>query len=447
MPPPARISGRCLACLIRTARAQRARAQRVGALRAVGLWAAGFLLVNGALSAQAALSAPVWRGALGGVALSQPACRDGAVVVVCEGGFVRAFSYEGRGLWTYRIRGRFAPFITRGPDGITWVSRDEAGGPRNLIALNRVGKKILELRFDKPLTGRPEAGYDGRVFVPFADGVTVYTALGVKLGKAVPDFPPEEPEVYPGVSLTMTRAEGHDVNGRLRWYLDIDGAAALPAYNGEGLVIVGGRNWLLAAFRVEGGGGNGGGAAGTRPAKRYGLSRQIDAPDWVTLSAIEAALDAGTVNGNEAVFASFLRYTGRITPRAWPTPEYLADRARALRLLGRLGSPEYMPFLIDIFQREPHPDIRAAAAWAMGAIGIDREGRAIAALAAAALPVMPLRSEPVLEAVLEATAKLSLVNGPPVLEKGLSILGMYRIQKTYPALQPRAAAWFDEILR
>jgi hypothetical protein len=379
------------------------------------------------------------------MALSQPACRDGAVVVVCEGGFVRAFSYEGRGLWTYRIRGRFAPFITRGPDGLTWVSRDEPGGPRNLIALNRVGKKILELRFENPLSGQPKTGYDGRVFVPFADGVVVYTATGVKLGKAVPDFPPEEPVEYPGVSLSMSRAEGRAPDGHLRWYLDIEGAAALPAYNGEGLVIAGGRNWLLAAFRVEDGTADNHAALAT--AKRYGLSRQLDVPDWVTLSSIEAALDAGTVDGNEAVFASFLRQSSRLTPRALQTPETLSERARALRLLGRLGSPEYMPVLVDIFLRDGHPDIRAAAAEAMGAIGIDREGKAIAALSAAVLPMMPLRNERVLEAALEAVAKICLVSGPPLTGQGLSILGMYRVQKTYPALQPLAAVLLEELLR
>jgi hypothetical protein len=400
------------------------------------------------LFAEAALptpvSAPVWRGALGGMALSQPACRDGAVVVVCEGGFVRAFSYEGRGLWTYRIRGRFAPFVTRGPDGLTWVSRDEPGGPRNLIALNRVGKKILELYFDKPLSGQPKTGYDGRVFVPFADGAVVYTAAGVKLGKAVADFPPEEPVEYPGVSLSMTRAEGRTPDGHLRWFLDLEGAAALPAYNGEGLVIAGGRNWLLAAFRVDDGTADG---ATLGPAKRYGLSRQLNAPDWVTLSYIEAALDAGTVDGNEAVFASFLRYTSRITPRSFLTAEVLTERARALRLLGRLGSPEYMPFLVDVFLRDGHPDIRAAAAAGMGAIGIDREGKALAALSAAVLPVMPLRNERVIEAALEAAAKICLVNGPPLTGQGLSILGMYRVQKTYPALQPLAAVLLEELLR
>jgi hypothetical protein len=393
-------------------------------------------------------SVPVWRGALGGVALCPPSCMDGVVVVVCEGGFVRAFSYEGRDLWTYRIRGKFAPFVTRGPDGMTWVAREEAGGSKNLIALNRVGRKVSELQFDEPFTAPPEAGLDGRIFVPFGDTVVTYSFRGQKLGEskggeaAYNGFAPIRPPHYPHVSLSMTRAEGHRPGDE--WVLDIVGAAALPAYNGQGLVIVGGQNWILAAFRVE----NIPPAPPVPPAppETYGLARYAAVPAWVSVEGIAAALDRGDVNGNEQVFASFLMDMSRVKVTPKLRAERIDERVQALALLGRLGSPEYTPFLVDVLRRDTHPRIKAAAAQAIGAIGIDRGGKAIEALMDEALPVFPLRDTFFINAVVEAAGKLCLVNGPPAYDRGLAILGAFSTQQNFPGIKRWAAYWLKQVI-
>ena len=332
---------------------------------------------------------PVWRGALGGVALCPPSCRDGVVVVVCDGGFVRAFSYAGRDLWTYRVRGRLAPFVTRGPDGISWVARDEAGGPKSLIALNRVGRKISEIRFDKPFTAPPEAGRDGRIFVPFDGVAAAYTLSGQKLGESKAGladyngFAPLRDPIYPDITLTMTRAESREPGSE--WVLDIVGAAALPAYNGDGLVIAGGQNWLLAAYRVK----DASPPSAPKPPETYGLASWASPPAWVSLEGITAALDKGNVGGNERVFASFLMETCRVTPGLNIPAAGIAERVEALALLGRLGSPEYVPFLIDVLNRTSSPLVKAAAIRAIGAIGIDRDGKAMNAFIKEALPVFP----------------------------------------------------------
>jgi hypothetical protein len=375
---------------------------------------------------------------------------DGAVVAVCEGGFVRAFSYGGRDLWTFRIRGKLAPFVTRGPDGISWVAEDEADGYRKLIALNRVGRKVSELVFAEPFSAPPEAGLDGRIFVPFGETVVTYSFRGQKLGEskrgaAYNGFSPLKLPVYPHVTLTMTRAEGRRPGSE--WALDIIGAAALPAYNEDGLVIVGGQNWILAAYRVEDPP-----SVSVNTPETYKLARRTAVPDGVSsdsipvsIEGITAALDRGTVGADEWIFASFLMDISRITvvPRL-PTA-VIEERVAALTLLGRLGSTEYMPFLVDILRHETVPAIKAAAARAIGTIGIDRDGRAMSTLMNEALPIFPLGDPFVANAVVDAVGKLILVNGPPAYNQGAAILSAFFAQQNFPGLRNRAAYWLDQL--
>jgi hypothetical protein len=366
---------------------------------------------------------------------------DGAVVAVCEGGFVRAFSYAGQDLWTYRVPGKLEPFVTRGPDGISWVAQTEPGGPRKLIALNRVGRKVSELVFDKPFTAPPETGLDGRVFVPFGDTVAMYSFRGQKLGETKqggvsPDgLVPMRPPVHPHVTVTMTRVQGLQPGNE--WTLDIIGAAALPVYN-DGLVIVGGRNWILAAYRMED-------PPPAPPPETYKLAQYTAVPGWVSMEGISVALDRGAVGGNERIFASFLMDICQITAVPKLQAANIEERAAALTLLGRLGSPEYMPFLADVLRHETATAIKAAAARAIGSIGIDRDGKAMAALLNAAFPVLPLNDPFTAAALADAAGNLIIVNGPPAYNQGSAILGAYAAQKRSPGLQKRAAYWLEQL--
>jgi hypothetical protein len=406
-----------------------------------------FVVFPGAVFSQTTIPAvPAWRGALGGVLLCPPSCQDGVVIAVCDGGFVRAFSYGGRDLWTYRVRGRLAPFVTRGPDGISWVGREEEGGPKSLIALNRVGRKVSEIRFEKPFTAPPEAGLDGRIFVPFGDTVVTCTFSGQKLGESKAGgivyngFAPIRPPIYPDITLTMTRAESREPGEE--WILDIMGAAVLPAYNGDDLVIVGGQNWLLAAYRVK----DPAPPSAPKPPETYGLAKWASPPEWVTREGIAAALDRGNVGDNERVFASFLMETSRVTPTLKLPAATIAERVEALFLLGRLGSPEYVLFLVDVLNRESNPRIKAAAVRAIGAIGIDRDGKAMNAFVKAALPVFPTSDTMVLNAIVEAAGVLSVINGPPIYDRGIAVLAALSAQRTFPDIQKQTAFWLKRVL-
>jgi hypothetical protein len=356
---------------------------------------------------------------------------------------VRAFSYTGQDLWTYRIPGKLEPFVTRGPDGISWVAQTEPGGPRKLIALNRVGRKVSEIEFDKPFTAPPEAGLDGRVFVHFGDTVVMYSFQGQKLGESKQDaapssgFLPMRPPAHPHVTLTMTRAEGRRPGSE--WVLDITGAAALPVYN-DGLVIVGGRNWILAAYRMED-------PPPAPPPETYKLAQRTPVPAWVSTQGISAALDRGAVGGveNERIFASFLMDICQVATMPKPQAAGIEERVAALTLLGRLGSPEYMPFLSDVLRHETAPAIKTAAARAIGAIGIDRDGKAMSALLNEALPVFPPGDPLAATALADAAGNLVLVNGPPAYSQGAAILGAYAAQKNSPGLQKRAEYWLEQL--
>jgi hypothetical protein len=328
------------------------------------------------------------------------------------------------------------------------VAEEEAGGPRKLVALNRVGRKVSELVFTEPFSAPPEVGLDGRIFVPFGETVVTYSFRGQKLGEskqgvAYNGFSPLKPPVYPHVTLTMTRAEGRLPGSE--WALDIIGAAALPAYNEDGLVIVGGQNWILAAYRVEDPP-----SVPVKPPETYKLARRIASTDGVSsdlvsIEGITAALDRGTVGADEWIFASFLMAISQTTVVPRLPAAVIEERVAALTLLGRLGSTEYMPFLVDILYHETVPAIKAAAARAIGTIGIDRDGRAMNALMNEALPIFPLSDPFVANAVVDAVGKLILINGPPAYNQGAAILSAFFAQQNFPGLRSRAAYWLDQL--
>jgi hypothetical protein len=312
--------------------------------------------------------------------------------------------------------------------------------------LNRVGRKVSEIRFDRPFTAPPEAGLDGRIFVPFGDTVATYTFSGQKLGeskageRAYNGFTPIRLPVYPDITLTMTRAESREPGNE--WILDILGASALPAYNGDGLVIVGGENWLLAAYRVK----DPEPPVAPKPPETYGLAKLVPPPEWVSREGIAAALEREDVGENERAFTSFLMEEIWITPTLKLPAATIAERVEALALLGRLGSPEYVPFLVDVLGRESNLLVKAAAIRAIRAIGIDRDGRAMTAFVKEALPVFPTSDTVVLNAIVEAAGTLSIINGPPEYDRGIAILGALSAQRTFPGIQKQAAFWLERVL-
>ncbi|WP_100216991.1 PQQ-binding-like beta-propeller repeat protein [Treponema primitia] len=137
-----------------------------------------FCAVLGLLSpALGAQQAPAWRQALGGAVIGAPAAQAESVVAICDGGTVEAYSRQGIHLWSFNARGRLSPYLTRSPEGTSYVCRTNG----LLIALNRIGREVWRVSLGSPITAPVLVGWDGRIFVPTATQIACYTASGFLL--------------------------------------------------------------------------------------------------------------------------------------------------------------------------------------------------------------------------------------------------------------------------
>ncbi|MFP3042747.1 PQQ-binding-like beta-propeller repeat protein [Treponema primitia] len=137
-----------------------------------------FCAILGLLSpAIGAQQAPSWRQALGGAVIGVPAAQAESVVAICDGGTVEAYSRHGAHLWSFNARGRLSPYLTRSPEGTSYVCRTNG----LLIALNRIGREVWRVNLGSPITAPVLTGWDGRIFVPTATQIACYTASGFLL--------------------------------------------------------------------------------------------------------------------------------------------------------------------------------------------------------------------------------------------------------------------------
>jgi outer membrane protein assembly factor BamB len=143
------------------------------------------------------------------------------------------------------------------------------------------------------------------------------------------------------------------------------------------------------------------------------------------LGLIRQAILGGRVANRELEYTAYLMETanaGQDLDSLRPRPlVHISHRVRALQLLGIIGSRETIPFLTRIFTQDQDPVVRAAAAEAIGAIGMDPDGIALNAFSNAARSVI-LREEQVLAAMASATGAICRFSGPPVMETGIRIL-------------------------
>ena len=123
------------------------------------------------------LSEYLWRQAAGGVVLGTPSARPQSVVVALDSGVVKAYSGSGDLLWSFAVRGRLCPYITRSREGITFICSTDG----SLIAVNSAGRELWRANSGGALSGPIVAGWDGRVFVPAGKKILCYTASGTLL--------------------------------------------------------------------------------------------------------------------------------------------------------------------------------------------------------------------------------------------------------------------------
>jgi outer membrane protein assembly factor BamB len=145
------------------------------------------------------------------------------------------------------------------------------------------------------------------------------------------------------------------------------------------------------------------------------------------LERIAAAIRKGQVGQNERSYTAYLMEIAgsmEAVPEAaaLQPPVQVNYRAEAARLLAFIGSRETIPFLANLCRSDPESVVKAAAAEAIGAIGVDPDGIALAAFTALVFPQIPGRDERVMASIAAATGALCRFSGPPLSREGTRIL-------------------------
>jgi outer membrane protein assembly factor BamB len=548
---------------------------------------------SGASDAPALVTAkPTWQTAVGASVLGLPSIQGGSVAVVCNGGSVKAYTEEGKLLWTYTTPGRLAPYITRSWEGTSYVCRTNG----NLIAVNRVGRELWRVSLGAQLAAPVLIGWDGRVFAVTARKVLCYTAAGqllwskplesaiavapvpdkqggfvmalengellclsafgkvttrqlhaapvalvpltpskaptqgIRLASSIEEtqsagagvglgvlalYPDGEMEVsgesaYPPlpapsfptlaalpksaisgtgqdadkVAITLINgdvlllslndgailwtaqssielrdlpqedatvvmrydergvymlskvgAAGFSVEGKRRWFIRLMGASSLPALSDDGLLVSGGQDWILYAYRFEESPLRQASLYGAIPDGSYGLgvlpadaSRNFnDSALTSQFKRISEAIQDGRVGEHERAFTTFLmRAAGSLRnssreERLHP-PVQVNHRVEATRFLAYLGSGELIPFLVDLFINDPETLVKAAAAEAIGRIGVDPDGYALDTFSKVILSPGFTKDPQVLTALAGAIGSLCRFSGPPLSSTGIKLL-------------------------
>jgi len=488
---------------------------------------------------------PFWRQALGGEVLSLPHVQVQSAVVALDGGNIRAYSSMGTPMWNYSARGRISPFVTRSPEGSSYISRTNG----MFIAINRSGRELWRRNLEEPLSAKVVIGWDGRLFIPTEKKIFCYTASGnllwtktfessfstaPKLDRnggiiltlenkvyridpfgnekiltlsSAPSFVflPENQQltvIYPNgnveipeekkdesegelpafpTRLLAAKNRGNEIAavlidgrvlllsitdrkilwtagshirsgqsaeaeiifdergiyvlsksgascythaGRRNWYTLLENAAAVPAYGDDGVLYSGGTDWILYAYKMEErvlqqsatiyGPAPEGSYGMTQPKAIYNpripLSQNERNQKFIE---IKNGVNAGNVGSNEPDWVSFLMTLSS-------NQESMINRITALQLLGKIGSRETVPWLVNIYKKESDPALKVAAINAIGSIGVDPEGTALQTILGSI--TLGVKNEQLAYAIISTTGALCRFSGPPLAEPGIRIL-------------------------
>ena len=244
--------------------------------------------------------------------------------------------------------------------------------------------------------------------------------------------------------ITKSGASGFAADGRRLWTMRLTGAASVPSFGDDGILYSGGGDWILYAYRLESRirskqrllygekseGDYGTGRPGPSSMAGY-YFRFEEAELEARFAEIRTAIREGNVGNNEKEYAAWLMETASSSAGA----QY---RIEAIRLLAYIGSRETIPFLANLFIRDRESLVKAAAAEAIGKIGVDPEGLALRAFENALLPPFRILDETALTAVAAATGALSRFSGPTLSEAGVRILTILLRYDNFPVARSQA---------
>ncbi|MCA1951338.1 MAG: PQQ-binding-like beta-propeller repeat protein [Treponema sp.] len=256
-------------------------------------------------------------------------------------------------------------------------------------------------------------------------------------------------------ALRLSGAAGFTADGRRLWSIAIQGAASSPSFSDEGILYSGGNDWILYAYKLED-------RVrliarslyGPAPDGTYQFEKRAD-PQIASdpfffeetnlvriLSQIELLLNKGTVGPEEPASLLMLMLIASSGMQSASSGMQSASsgmhssgapfrlqplvqanyRVWAIQLLARLGSRETIPFLANLARNEQDSLIVSEIAAAIGLIGVDPEGLALAVYERIMHSGQYRQDERVLTALAQSIGALCRFSGPPLSSAGIPFL-------------------------
>jgi outer membrane protein assembly factor BamB len=228
--------------------------------------------------------------------------------------------------------------------------------------------------------------------------------------------------------LSKNGATGFTFDGKRLWFTNLQNAAAMPAFGNDGVLYSGGKDWILYSYKIEDRILPGKDTLyGPIPEGSYEMGHPLipdknDIPfnedeKKIQIEQITQGINSGRVGINEHEWTSLL-----LTISAGQ--DHITLRIAAIKLLGKIGSQETIPWLINIFRNENDPLIRSEAVKAIGSIGVDPQGIAIQTFLQSLIYDGSAKNDQILTSIAQATGALCRFSGPPLSETGIKILNM-----------------------
>ena len=218
-------------------------------------------------------------------------------------------------------------------------------------------------------------------------------------------------------------------------------SSGVPAISDEGLLYACGVDNILRVYKIE--------SKprtiriiryyGPEPEGDYGMGNPPASP-WTgqgsryhdieldrVYEEIATAIRNGQLGTNEPIYVAYIMETvgfflgnphySPVRPAVKPI-----QRVRLLNLLGFVGSRETIPYIWNIFDRDPEPSVRSACAEAIGRIGVDPTGRSFHSYNYLLAPNNPNVDPQLVLAASSSIARLCRFSGPPLAPDGIRVL-------------------------
>ena len=241
-------------------------------------------------------------------------------------------------------------------------------------------------------------------------------------------------------SLSRIGATSFTVDSRRRWIFRLPATSTVPVLSDEGFIYACGRDMVLRAYKIDNQRRNiPRSMYGPNPPGTYGLGNPPPT-HWAGVSGqfeegnirmmhdeIAEIINSGQIGESEPYVVGYcMEIIGFFITR--PNASLVRplvrvpERIEFIRLLANIGSRETIPFLVNIYNRDPEPSIKAACTEAIGKIGVDPNGEAIMAYSFLLGRHNVNRDSQLLLSASDSIAALVRFSGPPLAADGILLL-------------------------